>query len=397
VPHYPKPFFRALRGLRYVRIDGRQVNLGPDRDEAFRRYHDLMASGRDQPAPPASDAVVSVLDAYLDWCQEHRAARTYDWYRDHLQSFADSIPRDLPVKRLEPIHVQQWVDAQPGWGRGKRGAITAVQRAFNWAAKMGLIEGSPIRHVERPRAGRRDVIITPEEYAWMRAQVKDEPFRDLLVVCWETGCRPQEILAVEARHVDLAGGRWVFPPDEAKGKKRHRVVYLTERATEITRRLVARHPEGPLFRNTDGRSWHPYALNCRFARLRPARGRMRIEQLGLTPPKLKRLVATKRRDSGARAAHEEAALRRRAQIAELAREHGTEWYLYHFRHSFATRMLEAGTDALTVSALLGHSGGTMLAKVYSHLSKSGAHLRGTLNAAGVPHETRRGALGETAS
>ena len=43
MPHYPKPFFRAPRGLWYVQLDGRQVNLGPDRDEAFRRYHDLMA------------------------------------------------------------------------------------------------------------------------------------------------------------------------------------------------------------------------------------------------------------------------------------------------------------------------------------------------------------------
>ena len=382
MPHYPKPFFRAPRGLWYVQIDGRQVNLGPDRDEAFRRYHDLMARGRDRSEPATNDAVVSILDEFLDWCQKHRAPRTYDWYRDYLQSFAHSIPRGLSVELLKPIHVQQWVDAQPGWGRGKRGAITAVQRAFNWAAKMGLIEASPVRHVEKPRAGRRDVVITPGEYAWILGRVKDEPFRDLLVVCWETGCRPQEVLAVEARHVDLEGGRWVFPPDEAKGKKAHRVVYLTDRALEITRRLTARHPEGPLFRNTDGRPWHPYALNCRFGRLRLAHGLQRIQQLGLMPPRIKRLDAARRRDLEARAAHEEAILRRRERIAELAREHGMKWCLYHFRHSFATRMLEAGTDAMTVSALLGHADGAMLAKVYSHLSRSGAYLREAVKAAG---------------
>ena len=122
MPHYPKPFFRALRGLWYVQIDGRQVNLGPDRDEAFRRYHELMArrsqtSRNRRPATPWS----RVLDAFLDWCQKHRAPRTYDWYRDYLQSFARSIPRDLAVDRLKPIHVQQWVDAQPGWGTRQAG------------------------------------------------------------------------------------------------------------------------------------------------------------------------------------------------------------------------------------------------------------------------------------
>jgi hypothetical protein len=60
------------------------------------------------------------------------------------------MPRDLSVELLKPTHVQQRVDSQTGWGPAKRGAITAVQRAFNWATKMGLIEASPIRHVEKP-------------------------------------------------------------------------------------------------------------------------------------------------------------------------------------------------------------------------------------------------------
>jgi site-specific recombinase XerD len=84
----------------------------------------------------------------------------------------------------------------------------------------------------------------------------------------------------------------------------------------------------------------------------------------------------------AKVAHEEAVHRRRERITELAREYGTKWCLYHFRHSFATRMLEAGTDALTLSALLGHADGAMLAKVYSHMSKNDSYLRDAVKAAG---------------
>ena len=72
MPHYPEAVLPRPRGLWYVQIDGRQINLGPDRDEAFRRYHDLMARGRDQPEPSTGDSVVSVLDAFLDWCQKHQ-------------------------------------------------------------------------------------------------------------------------------------------------------------------------------------------------------------------------------------------------------------------------------------------------------------------------------------
>lgn len=379
MPQYPKPFFRASRALWYVQLEGRQLNLGPDRDEAFRRYHELMARRREAPVPIRGESVVAILDAFLGWCSKHRAHRSYLWYRDYLQSFVSSIPDGLVIAELKPIHVQRWVDAQPGWKTGKRGAIVAVQRACNWAAKMGLIAENPVRHIEKPRAGRRDVVISSDEYAWMLSRVKDVEFRDLLAVCWETGCRPQEILAVEYRHVDIANRRWIFPPEEAKGRRLHRVVYLSERAVEITQRLMSRWPTGPLFRNTSGRPWHPFALNCRFGRLRLMHGRARLRELGLLPPAIKRLTASERADPTIRAEHDRALAERRAELNRLAKEYGRKWCLYHFRHSFATRLLEAGKDALTVSALLGHTDGAMLAKVYSHLAKNGDYLREALS------------------
>jgi site-specific recombinase XerD len=66
---------------------------------------------------------------------------------------------------------------------------------------------------------------------------------------------------------------------------------------------------------------------------------------------------------------------RRQIIRRLSFEHGKRWCLYHFRHSFATRLLETGVDALTVSSLLGHADGAMLAEVYSHLSENGENLK----------------------
>ena len=115
------------------------------------------------------------------------------------------------------------------------------------------------------------------------------------------------------------------------------------------------------------------------------------------PPKIKRLDAARpARPRGAGLHTSEAVLRRRERIAELAREHGTKWCLYHFRHSFATRMLEAGTDALTVSALLGHADGAMLAKVYSHLSKNVAYLRDAVKVAGTAQEVSRSCSPEKA-
>ncbi len=40
---FPKPFFKKASGVWYVEIHRKQINLGPDREEAFRKYHELMA------------------------------------------------------------------------------------------------------------------------------------------------------------------------------------------------------------------------------------------------------------------------------------------------------------------------------------------------------------------
>jgi integrase len=375
MPKYPKPFFRTARNAWYVQVAGKQILLGPDREEAFRRYHELMGRAKADPQPVSTDAVLGVLDAFLDWCQKHKAGRTYDWYRGYLESFARTIPPGLSIGRLKPFDVQKWLDANPRWKTGKRGAVIAVQRAFNWAVRMGLIENNPVRALEKPRAGRRDHVISDDQFRTILSLVQDVQFRDLLSVCWDTGCRPQEVLSVEAAHVDVEGGCWVFPVHESKGKEHQRIVFLTDPALAITRTLMAAHPDGPLFRNTDGRPWSASALNCRFARLRLALGRRKLDELGLTPPRLRRLTKPQRRDESVRRSHREAVLERRHQIAVLARRHVPRYSLYTFRHSWCTHALERGVDAVTVATLMGHKDTTMISRHYAHLMHRRDHLR----------------------
>lgn len=375
MPKFPKPFFRTARSAWFVQVAGKQINLGPDRDAAFRRYHELMGRPKHAGVPVTADTVLSVLDAFLDWCQQHKAGRTYDWYRDYLESFAKRLPAGLATAQLKPYHVQQWLDANPGWKTGKRGAVIAVQRAFNWAVRMGLIGANPIRSMEKPKGGRRDHVISAEQFEIILSLVQDVEFRDLLTVCWETGCRPQEVLSVEAAHVDIEGYCWVFPVDESKGKEHQRIIYLTDEAMAITRRLTSVHPYGPLFVNTNGLPWSASALNCRFARLRLSLGRKKLDGLGLTPPKVKRLTQTQRADETLRATQREAVSERRRQIAALARRHVPRYSLYTFRHSWCTHALERGVDAVTVATLMGHRDTTMISRHYAHLMQRRDHLR----------------------
>ncbi len=351
---FPKPFFRSARNCWFVQIGGKQVRLHPDEAEAMRLYHALMAK-RTRPATKANNSTLTapaairvasddtlstfeLFEKYLAWCEKHRAGRTFEWYRDHIQSFVEHIGRTVlePYTAIKPFMVVEWADSHEAWGDSyRRGAITAIQRTFNWAANLGYIDATPIRRIEKPTPGRRESAVTAADWTKIKAHYPDgDPFIDLLEFAWETGCRPQEAKKVEARHLQLDRHRVVFPPDEAKGKKRTRVIHLTPKAEEIVRRLAAAHRKGPIFINAAGNPWSAQAMACRFFRLK--------EHLGV------------------------------------------KFAAYDFRHGFCQRLLESGADHLTVAALMGHADGKMVASVYSHMGTADDHLRKTLTKADGP-------------
>jgi hypothetical protein len=76
----PKPWYREDRQAWFVTIRGERHNLGPDEQEATRRFHELMAQ-RPEPSPlPKSDglSVATLFEKFLDWSEKNQAPRTYD-------------------------------------------------------------------------------------------------------------------------------------------------------------------------------------------------------------------------------------------------------------------------------------------------------------------------------
>jgi integrase len=389
-----QPFFRPARNLWYVQLDGRQINLGPDKESAWATYYDLMSGRSRQTRVPAlqetGTLVATVLDKYLAWLDKrvqagNKSPCTYRWYATYLQSFllfgtSDYRIQDLSISQLQPIHVYEWVDSKNSWKTGKRGAMIAVQRVFNWAGKAGLLKeiggASPIKGLEKPPQGRRELLITQEQFDEAFSLIQGEEFRDLLAVAWDAGARPHELFAVQKSFVDFDNSRWVFPIKDSKDKKHQRVVYLTPKTLEITRRLCLKNPDGPIFRNCDGVPWTPYAVNCRFRKLRIAIGRKRLKEKGIYPPRIPKLTRNERNDVRLSHQRRQAVLERRANILEAALREGTKYNLYSIRHSWCTRALESGKlDAVTVSVLMGHQDTQMISRVYSHLTQRPDHLR----------------------
>jgi integrase len=339
------PWYRAPRDTWYVEINGTQHSLGRQPEaasppvrgkrgwnppaEIMQAFHRLMADG---PKLPTADKITTAkcCDLFLDWSKRHNEERTYRWYRWYLQPFCD-LYGGVPALDLKPFHVTQWLDKNPSWRAGRRHAITAVKRAFNWCEEQGVLPANPLKRVRKPPANRRDRVLTTVERAELLAAIADTEFREFVYALQATGCRPSEVSKVTASHCNLQIPAWVFPPEEHKTGKRTgkpRVVYLSPGMVELTRKLILKHPAGPLFRGPRGsRPFSPNGIRCRFRNLR--------RKL----PHLKGVIS------------------------------------YTYRHTYATSALENGIPPATVAELLGHSDLTMLAKYYAHMSEKKDHLK----------------------
>jgi integrase/recombinase XerC len=229
------------------------------------------------------------------------------------------------------------MDSQPGWGNNtKHNFVTAINRAFNWAWKQEIIDRNPVAHTEKPAREARELATTPVDFAEAMAAITEPNFREFVRFAWESGVRPQEARAIETRHIDFANHRIVFPPKESKGKKVHRVVYLTPEAADILRPLAAAHPTGTVFLNSEGMSWTKDSINCAFCRLKKKIGR--------------------------------------------------KLHMGAFRKGYATEGLKAGVDVNTMAHLMGHTNGVMLARVYARVQADPAFMAEAARRAKKPRE-----------
>src|SRR4051794_28230553 len=111
---HPEPFWRKQTRCYYVQVGNKQHRLSPDRDEAYRLYHELMSRPPEERRAPLLQTgallVVQVIDDFLGWVEITRAPDTYDVYSRLLLIFAKSIPKTHTVADLKPYHVTRAMD-----------------------------------------------------------------------------------------------------------------------------------------------------------------------------------------------------------------------------------------------------------------------------------------------
>lgn len=366
VRYYPSKhgYFTTFQGKTYRLADGPEDGpYGPTFLAALDAFKRII---RESTVGVAKDnnTVVTIIGRYLQWLEPRRKKRTYEIQKSNLErfcKFSDEGSRrfgELKISELLPHHAERFCNFMrtPRWNphskkmvrwtsAAVRCFLTSLMTALNWAAgpKQNLITENPIKGVEMPGRKSRgaEFLVSPETHKTALAAA-GEDLRQLLIVCENTGCRPGELFMAEARHFDAQLGALIFRGQAhlAEGENGHktsnkdkdRIIILTGEALELVKRLVEKHPTGPIFRT--------------------------IKQRGCAGNKEWNTYNTYRR------------------IRTLRRKIGLPrtFVLYSYRHTYATAWLKAGRSIDDLAALLGNTP-AVIRRNYSHLCDDRERLR----------------------
>lgn len=253
---------------------------------------------------------------------------------------------DVPLRLLARSHVESWVKHMlaVNLGKGRSGGLAPstirtrynnVRAVFRGAVKDRVIAHDPTDGVKLPRVRRTDaamVLPTPDQVGALLA-VSHPDFRAFVALCAFAGLRLGEAAALQVGDIDTAGRALVVsrqvqrvngsavdirPPKYGS----ERTVYLADALLGIVRAHLDRLPGAGasrwLFRGENGNPPHQNTVGYWWRKTRTAAG----------CPSVK---------------------------------------LHDLRHFYASGLIAAGCDVVTVQRALGHSTATITLGTYAHL------------------------------
>jgi integrase/recombinase XerC len=310
---------------------------------------------------------------------------SYTWA---CKDFLDFIC-GLNITKCTHHEVRQWLHFLHSRGSSSQTIAQrkyALSSFFKFLERIGLMGSSPTRLVANYKVHRR----LPRHHSideMNQLLAACDCIRDLAIIStlWSTGCRNAELLGMK-----IEGVNWTERTIRVIGKgDKERLVPLTPSAAKTLKEYVGVRECGSIFRIKDVAQNGGVSLqrglwighwreNCRLADGRVERVR-RTKCLGSAKEiatredaqkALKGLLATLPADL-LQCSGQEIALGPRDLlriIKKVCLRAGIEATHPHaFRHTFATHMLEGGSDLVTVKEFLGHA--TIIStQIYAHCS-----------------------------
>jgi integrase len=374
------PRYYKSRRAWYANLAGERILLvrGPKKateEEARDKYQAEVEARRVEVAGDRG-TVFGVLNAYL--CDrlnrvknEELSESTYQMHRYVILPFNERCGA-MQVRDLRPQHVTDWLAEmrQPRWKEKLKRHVRwrdatvklardVLRTAFIWAVEeAGLISRNPIdrkgrgkrekRRRRRPVESRVAILDAEHELLLEQARKRSKKdFYHLLLFFYRTGARPAEMHHARAVEWDERKKAFVIKAaPEARGRYKlahlgeDRTVHLPDDLVPLAKELMAKYPDGPLFRTESGKPWKNNTLCARFKSIKKAANRV-AEKRGLPPVR-----------------------------------NGVTSYSY--RHAYVTRWVEQDRPLWKLCELLNTSE-AMVRAHYSHLFERTETLRESLN------------------
>lgn len=230
-----------------------------------------------------------------------------------FQHFPQKHPKDIRTEDIETF--------QHHLARERKVSNSTLNQAVNairYYYKNVLGDAQRVTFIERPRTLRKlPSVLSGEEVTALLRSVANLKHRGILMLIYSAGLRLGELIALERG--DLAEDRGQLIVRDGKGGK-DRITLLSPVALEVVKKYLDHYkPKRHLFEGPDGGPYSARSVQVIFHRAR--------EKAGITTP------AT----------------------------------VHTLRHSFATHLLENGTDLRYIQTLLGHSS-SKTTEIYTHVS-----------------------------
>jgi integrase len=277
---------------------------------------------------------------YFPISRTSKKKRSYAQELSHFKYWLSPVIGEMRLNDIRPIHIERikknLLDAPPITKKKTPVKTTKKQsrsprmiqyvlatgrQCWNYAKRDGLVkEEWPGKSVKIPKIeNRRMRFLSDEDGDKLLADLKDrsQQLHDICLLSFDTGMRADEIFSLKRNRVDLT--RKTIKVFDGKG--RDRIVFMTDRVSEMLHRLPR---DGEMvFLNREGKQIKE--ISNSFDRA--------VKALGLN---------------------------------DGVKDRRDKLVFHSLRHSFASRLVERGVDLYIVAQLMGHASIAMTER-YSHL------------------------------
>lgn len=283
------------------------------------------------------------LETYAPISERSKKYESYHREEQHFNTWLKSVIGDLPLKNIAPFHIEKikknMITAKMA-PRSIQYVFATVRQIWNMAKRDGLVSSdSPVKQVKVPKFDNKRLrFLTREEADKLLDNLKGRSIQtdNVALLSLHCGLRAGEIFNLSWGDVDINRGTLTLR-DTKSGKTR--MAFMTEQVRNMIAQLEAEREEelkkDPEKKKSNDDLVFPDRNGVKIKKISNAFSRA-VDDLGLNQG-----------------------------ISDPRQE-----VVFHtLRHTFASWLVENGTDLYTVKELMGHSTLAMTER-YSHLGQN---------------------------